>query len=435
MKTLLNLVDCRGPRYSSFFQTIFWLVWPTKYLQKCRDKYGSVFKLKMFFGVDFIMISDPKIVKEVALDSEGLLSAGKAQEIFAPLVGESSVFVVDDAEHRLARTVLRPGLSRSNIEKLGDGLPSILKKELSLSVSDEAQYVDLERTFTNYSATILIKLIFDIDDRDRAIEYSQTLAPLTGALSALVGFVPILKHDFGPLSPIRILWRQLEKLDLMIYSDIEKYESENSGRDGFLGCMIAERDSGKAGVSNTFIRNQIVSTMLAGIEVNAGVLAWSVYWIFSSRDNAEFIKNRVLNLEHSDPVVNEEYLDSVCNEVLRIIPTADFLPRAILEEGYEKYMLTPSTYLIHRDAELYVNPDEFLPDRFIGRKLDPYEFLPFGLGLRHCAGSHLAKMVQKKTITDLLMNSEISILDFKKIKPKRRNVIVAPSRLKVKIQY
>ena len=49
-------------------------------------------------------------------------------------------------------------------------------------------------------------------------------------------------------------------------------------------------------------------------------------------------------------------------------------------------------YLLHHREDLYPNPKEFQPERFLNSRFSPYEFIPFGMGLRRCLGKALAML-------------------------------------------
>ena len=54
--------------------------------------------------------------------------------------------------------------------------------------------------------------------------------------------------------------------------------------------------------------------------------------------------------------------------------------------------MTPCLYLAHRRPELWPDPTAFRPERFLDGAPAPYAWLPFGGGVRRCAGAAFATM-------------------------------------------
>ena len=102
---------------------------------------------------------------------------------------------------------------------------------------------------------------------------------------------------------------------------------------------------------------------------------------------------------------------NLCFQVLRWRPiAAGGVPHALIQdEMYEGYFLPKGTILfanawsIHRDEEEYEQPDNFIPERFLGNKFgirpeaagsqDDHRRITyaFGAGRRVCAGQRLAE--------------------------------------------
>lgn len=64
----------------------------------------------------------------------------------------------------------------------------------------------------------------------------------------------------------------------------------------------------------------------------------------------------------------------------------------------------------HRDPQYYPDPEKFDPERFNEEnkdKINPYTYLPFGLGPRNCIGSRFALLETKTMFFHLLSNFEI----------------------------
>ncbi|HEY6459219.1 MAG TPA: cytochrome P450, partial [Polyangiaceae bacterium] len=88
-------------------------------------------------------------------------------------------------------------------------------------------------------------------------------------------------------------------------------------------------------------------------------------------------------------------------------------------------VVAPSIYLVHRRPSLYPEPERFRPDRFLGWKPAPWEFLPFGGGLRRCIGAAFAIYEMKMVLAALLPRVEMR-LDGKRVPTARRGVTITP---------
>jgi cytochrome P450 len=129
------------------------------------------------------------------------------------------------------------------------------------------------------------------------------------------------------------------------------------------------------------------------------------------------------------------YLTAVCNETLRIHPVALVtLPRRVEKpmqiQGYD---LEPGTllmgciYLLHHREDLYPDSHTFRPERFIERNYSPYEFLPFGGGVRRCVGAALAMYEMTLVLSTILNECDLELLETQEVKPVRRGGTLAPS--------
>jgi len=92
------------------------------------------------------------------------------------------------------------------------------------------------------------------------------------------------------------------------------------------------------------------------------------------------------------------YFKLVIKETFRLHPAAPLLlPREAMAkikiQGYdipEKTQIMVNVYAIGRDPDLWENPEEFKPERFVDSSVDyrglNFELLPFGSGRRICPG-------------------------------------------------
>ena len=133
-------------------------------------------------------------------------------------------------------------------------------------------------------------------------------------------------------------------------------------------------------------------------------------------------------------LVGLRYLGAVCKETLRIHPVIPLVAREVQRslqiEGYvipASATVAPCIYLTHHRDDLYPQPDEFWPERFLAREYSPYEFLPFGGGVRRCIGMPLALHEMKVVLGTILQRCQLELTPPEPVRPVRRAITIAPS--------
>jgi cytochrome P450 len=83
---------------------------------------------------------------------------------------------------------------------------------------------------------------------------------------------------------------------------------------------------------------------------------------------------------------------------------------------------------VHRRADLYPEPERFDPDRFLTRSFSPFEYLPFGGGVRRCIGAAFAVYEMKLVLATLLRSHRFSLETRAEPGYAVRNTTVGPRR-------
>jgi cytochrome P450 len=141
--------------------------------------------------------------------------------------------------------------------------------------------------------------------------------------------------------------------------------------------------------------------------------------------------------ENSEPEAKAQlpYLTAVCAETLRVNPIALICtPRMTKERsqlaGYNLdtgTILIPCIYLAHRRSEVFPEPKEFKPERFLNQKFSPYEYLPFGGGARGCIGMAFSMFEMKLVLATILSRFQLVLAEKRPVRPVRRGITIVPS--------
>lgn len=155
---------------------------------------------------------------------------------------------------------------------------------------------------------------------------------------------------------------------------------------------------GEEGLSDREIRNDAQSFIVAGSDTTANTLTYLVWAVLrdkriQERLVAELASQLGEEEEISDTSLRElPYLNQVIAESLRLYPAVPSgLPRVVPEKGavlagqYIPGGMTVTTQLhsLHRDAEVFINPEEFNPERWEQPSKEMKDaYMPFGAGSR-----------------------------------------------------
>lgn len=126
-------------------------------------------------------------------------------------------------------------------------------------------------------------------------------------------------------------------------------------------------------------------------------------------------------VEESD-IKNLHYLQAIVKETLRMYPPGPLAgPREAIDDCYiGDYHVSKGTRLIvniwklHRDPQIWSDPDEFRPERFLNEHSDVgyqgqnFEYIPFSSGRRMCPASTFALQVIHLTLARLLQGFDLS---------------------------
>ncbi len=253
-------------------------------------------------------------------------------------------------------------------------------------------------------------------------------------------FFPFLQKDLGTWSPWGRFLRDQRQLDKLLYAEIaERRQQWDEERIDILSLLMSARDEAGKAMSDLELRDELLSLLIAGYETTATAMAWGLYLIHQHPAVREKLLLELDSLDEnpdSMTIFKLPYLTAVCNETLRIRPvTMLTFPRVVQEStqllGHSLEpgaVLVGCMFLTHQREDLYPEPKQFKPERFLERQFSPYEFMPFGGGVRRCLGEALAMFEMKLVLATILSRYQLALAEDKPETLRRRGVTLAPAR-------
>jgi cytochrome P450 family 110 len=129
-----------------------------------------------------------------------------------------------------------------------------------------------------------------------------------------------------------------------------------------------------------------------------------------------------------------EYLDAILKGTLRLVPVAPVVGRVLQRpmklgrwELPAGAVVLPCSYLTQRRPDLWPEPERFIPERFVGKRINPYEYFPFGGGARRCLGMAFATYEMKIVFAEVLRRVGLRAATRNTCDVTRRGVTLAPA--------
>lgn len=426
-----------------FLQKLHWIADPVSYMESAREHYPDIFSARLIgFGDTLVFVHNPQAIQQILTNDRKQFSApGELNAILKPLVGDYAVMMLEGDRHKRRRQLLIPPFHGARMQAYGELIFNLTKKVFSQLPT--GKLFSARTAMQDISLQVILEAVFGLYEGERCQQLKQIItrmseifrSPLTSAFL----FFPLLQLDLGAWSPWGNFVRQRQQIDELLYAEIrERREQPDPDRTDILSLLLLARDEEGKLMTDQELRDELMSLMFAGSETTATAMSWTLYWVHRLPEVREKLLKELETLGDSpDPmtIFRLPYLTAVCNETLRIHPVAMLTFPRVVEEPVELLgqQLEPGTalvgciYLTHQREDLYPEPKQFNPERFLERQFSPYEFMPFGGGARRCVGEALAQFEMKLVLATILSRYQLALAEQKPVRPQRRGVTLGPA--------
>ncbi len=428
---------------------------PTGYMDDNVRRYGPMFQIGGDSSAPLVYVGDPEVVREIFALDDSKVTTGQQNKILQVMVGERSILLLDGDSHKRQRKLLMPPFHGDRLRTYAQLIVDITRQ---VSVGwQPGQTIVARPPMQDLTLGVILQAIFGLREGERLSQLQQLMGTLLDAfaypISASFLFFPTLQKDWGPLSPWGKFIRVRAAVRALIYAEIRdrRHALAQPGatlqaKTDILSLLLLARDEKGGAMSDEELHDEIVTLLLAGHETTASAIVWALYWIHHLPEVQRKLRAELATLgDEPDPIAISQlpYLTAVCQEALRIFPIT---PSTFVRQLREPMMLAgysfkagtalmPTTYIIHQRSDIYPEPRQFRPERFLERQFAPHEYLPFGGGHRYCIGSALAMMELKISVATLLNDFELALLHSRPVLPSRRGLTMAPpASMKLKVK-
>jgi cytochrome P450 len=409
---------------------------PLQLYDDCHAAYGDLFLLQLGSN-RMVMACAPELVKAIYRADPDVLAGGAAKaKVFGPVVGYSSVLVLDGTAHLERRRLLIPAFR---------GERMLAYTELTRRATEELlptwplnQPFSLHPHVERIAMLAALRGIFGEDMDPRLPEVLSRV--IRDAVGSRLLFMPKLQKNLGAWSPWGKVLAALANADVVLYSEIARRRREGTqGREDTLSLLVDATDEDGSKFSDRQLRDELVTLVAAGYEISGLALAWVFADILARPKVQAQIEAEIREVAGREPISRNHatelrVLDAAIKESLRLHPPVSQGSVRLVQAPFELggYTIPPGVtisvnmHILHRRADCYPDPLEFKLERFLGKNPEPDAWVPFGGGTRRCLGMQLALHQFKVVIATVLQQLRLEIAQ-PQILAKRRGAFMFPS--------
>ena len=383
-----------GPRAPAVWQTIAWMTRPGAFMRGVHTRYGDPATIRTYWTEEpMVLFSSPDAVRAVFRLDPSIAPAGQSWEFLRPFAGSHSILLLDGEEHLRERRLMAGPFHGERMRASAPIVCDLARAELA---TWQGRVLALER-MRELALQIILRVVFGARDDElaalrRAIDDTLSTVRSLPWLLAMA----VVRKDLGPRSPWGRFRVAVERFDAILFELLARRRG-HPGEDGsMLAVLLDQRDEHDNPPSDRHLRDQLVALLVGGHDESAAALAWA----FERLARYPRVQAR---LREGDPA----YLDAVVKESLRSRPALTIAPRLLLEPVQIAGRTIPAgvqvaacIWLACRREDLWRGEAEFRPERWLGEQPppNPMSWIPFGGGVRRCAGAPFAEMEMREVL-------------------------------------
>ena len=400
-----------GPRSGPFMAGFLsGRVLPTDAFTAMAQQYDRIAHVRMV-NEHLYVLTHPDVVRHVFVTHGRSTMKGRGLQQTKPLLGEG-LLTSEGELHKRQRRLVQPAFHHERIAMYG--------RQMTAAAVDherrwsDGQQVDLSEEMAALTLDIVGRTLFGADLRSAADEVADALGTVMGSFQRRMARGPGNVLDRLPTRANRRARDGLARLDTVVADLIAAHrEAADSGvvGDDVLSMLVAARDTegDGTGMSDTQLRDEVMTLVLAGHETTANALTWAWFLVGRHpevRDRLHAEIDAVPGELETADVARLPYVRAVVAETLRLYPPAWTIGRRLTDDVEVDGWTLPagsltlaSQWVLHRDPRWWGDAATFRPERWLDQaghfdETAPGQprgsWFPFGLGGRVCIGEAFA---------------------------------------------
>lgn len=373
------------------------------FIERCRD-YGDVVRMRFLYVHAYFLYNPDDIEALLTTNARSFRKAGSLRSpFFARLVGNGLVTSEGDFWRR-QRRLAQPAFHRQRISSYGDVMVDFAARAVPKWRTDEI--LDVSREMNRLTLEIVVKTLFNADVSGDADRVGTVLSEVVKPFASQATLKWILDNRL-PTPGHRRYFNLVAEIDRIVFRIISERRASKSDEGDLLSMLLQAQDEDGSQMTDSQLRDEVMTLFLAGHETTALSLSWSWYLLaMHPEKERKFHEELDGVLQGRLPRVEDlprlKYTEMIAKEAMRLYPPAYAVGREALEDveigGFrvpKRSQVFAFQWVTHRDARYFSSPNEFVPERWDSESneaLPKYAYFPFGGGPRQCIGNYFAMM-------------------------------------------
>ncbi|XP_043284585.1 cytochrome P450 9e2-like [Venturia canescens] len=391
------------------------------------------------FSEPVILLRSPELLKSVAVKNfDHFTDHRNFVDPESNRLLSKNLFTLRGEKWKEVRNLLSPAFTSSKMKNMFELISACGKNfmEHLLNVSlAKSSVVNSKEIFTRFGNDVIASCAFgiSIDSMKNPNNDFYVLGKEVTNLGGLRGLKLLLTRlspRLGKLFRITIIPRKTELFfENVVREAIEIRKKDGIVRPDMIQLMMKSGEKvseGSRSMTTSDMTAQALTFFFGGFDSTTTAMCLIAHEIAVDSEVQAKLRNEidsVLAETHGnvtyEVIKQMQYLDAVVSETLRLYPINLFLERVCTKSfelppalpGGKPITIEPGqnvwfpTFSVHRDPKYYINPDKFDPERFTGcakSHVNPFTYIPFGIGPRMCIANRLALLEIKVFFFNLL---------------------------------
>jgi cytochrome P450 len=402
---------------------------PIPYHKRYFDQFGDSFSLQIGRSKHLILSRDNEIAQHILQKNQRNYHKSKFQSVYLSKYLGKGLLTVDGDFWLKQRRLIQPAFHKQKMNQLVENMNETIVSELK--ELEEEKCIDLFPVMSQLAFNVVAKSLFHLSISEEKLNRIKYIIEEVQNFLIKEIRLPHKAWWFSVSGQVAKHLELAEENNRIIQEIIDERTTSGEPVNDLLQLLLETRyeDTGE-GMSVKQLIDEIKILFIAGHETSANALTFTLYLLGRNPEIQQKVSDEILEIEAQTENVTEQlqkmtYLNAVINEAMRLYPPAWITDRQNVEDDtIGPYHLKKGTligvsfYELHRNPKYWENPEEFIPERFLGeqKKHSMQYFYPFGAGPRMCIGAGFAIYEMCLTVAHVVkkyvIKSETDIVQF-----------------------